>query len=50
MKFQMKYVYILVMHRTFKLLKMHILWKNVSCQVFLINLDVSGAFRKNYEL
>jgi len=49
MKIQMKYGYILVMHPTFKFLKVHILWKNVSCQVFLINLDVSQAFRRNYK-
>ena len=34
------------MHRTFKLLKVHILRKNVSCIAFLTNLDVSEAFRR----
>jgi len=40
--------YILVMHQAFKLFNMHIPWKNVSCQVFLANLDVSRTFSKNY--
>ena len=34
------------MHRTFKLLKVHTLRKNVSCKAFFTNLDVSGAFRR----
>ena len=46
MKFQVKFGYILVMHRTFKLLKVHILRKNVSCKAFLTSLYVSGAFRR----
>ena len=46
MKFQMKFGYILVMHRTFKLLKVHILRKNVSYKTFLTNLGVSEVFRR----
>jgi len=46
MKFQVKIGYILVMHRTFKLLKVHILRKNVSCKAFLTNLGVSEVFRR----
>ena len=45
MKFQVKIGYILVMHRTFKLLKVHILRKNVSCKAFLTNLSVSEVFK-----
>ena len=46
MKFQMKFGYIQVMHRTFKLSNEHILRKNVSCQVFLTNRGISEAFRR----
>ena len=42
----MKFGYILVMHRTFKLLKVYILRRNVSCKAFLTNFDVSEAFRR----
>ena len=42
----MKSSYILVTHQTFKLLKVHILQKNVSCKAFLTNLDASRAFRR----
>jgi len=35
MKFQMKYSDILVMHHTFKLFKVLILWKNVLAKPFL---------------
>ena len=46
MKFQMKFAYILVMYRTFKLLKVHILRKNVACKAFPTSLDVSEASRR----
>ena len=42
----MKFGYILVMHRTFMPLKVHILRKNVSCNAFLTNLDISEAFKR----
>ena len=42
----MKLGYILVMYRIFKLLKVHILRKNVSCKAFLTNLGVSEVFRR----
>ena len=46
MKFQVKFGYILVMHGTFKLLKVHILRKNVSYKAFLTNLGASEVFRR----
>ena len=46
MKFQVKFGYILVMHGTFKLLKVNILRKNASYKDFLTNLGALEVFRR----
>jgi len=48
-KFEMRYGYILVKHRSFQFSNVHVLGTNVSCHVFLTNKIILQTFRKNYE-